>query len=98
MTPEQREAAAQAVSAQLAWWWRMTQTDDLMDPRSNAPWWEEAAKVALRAVQEDGFVVLSRGDVTEERQSEWDELDLTVRRSVRLVTRWEPIANTKEDA
>lgn len=43
----------EAAAANLAWWWRMSFSDDYSEPQCEAPWWEQAARVALNAVAQD---------------------------------------------
>lgn len=42
-----------AAAASLAYWWRMSFSDDYSDPQCDAVYWDMPARIALHAVAED---------------------------------------------
>lgn len=41
------------VAEHLAWWWRQTQSESSDDPRNEASWWDQAARIAVKAERND---------------------------------------------
>lgn len=46
-----REERVEAIAANLAYWWRMSFSDDYSEPQCGADWWMGAAKFAATAYE-----------------------------------------------